>query len=84
MLALRAVVPERLLRTDLHGHDGQHHIGLADRHVPGVESRHVGHGLADGLARVVEGGLNDGMVHWVEVPLYHFPDGDGLAGGTVG
>ena len=84
MLALRTVVPKRLLRTDHHGHDGQHHVGLADRHVPGVESRHVRHGLANGLARVVEGGLHDGVVHGVEVPLYHFADRDGRAGGTVG
>lgn len=73
MASLGAVDPERGGVVDLDGVGGDHASGLrgSDGHEARVEASHVAHDAVDGLARLVEGGLGDGVVASNELELHH-------------
>jgi len=74
---LRAVVPKRILGRDLEGED----VLCFARHGREVEAREDGFVACQRLARLVEGGLHDGVVLGEEVEFYEVADfGDDVFG----
>lgn len=84
MVLLRAIIPQWVRVIDHQCPGRPHHIGLSYWHVARKEPGNISHLVADGMARVIESCLYDGVVLGVEVPLYHFAGGDVRAGGAVG
>lgn len=73
MLSLSAIEPDGLVILDRYG-VGEELVrrsgGSVGGHEAGEESIClVGHDVLDGYARVIECGLSDGMVLWVELEL---------------
>lgn len=73
MRAGGAVQPDGVGVVDTNGVDGDLSHGGAsrERNEAGMDAGHVLHGLADGLARVVEGRLGNGVVATHEHELNH-------------
>ena len=62
MLGLGAIEPDGFGVVDGDGEDGHHGVDVFDGHEAGEEPGHVRHDVVDGHARVVEGGLDDGVI----------------------
>lgn len=83
MLALRAVDPHGGRAVDHDGVGGRGGRGGGDGHEARVEASRVGV-QRDGLARLVEGRLRDGVVGGCELELHHVALGGDEVVGEVG
>ena len=81
MLALGAVEPDGARVVDHDGKGWSDRVGGLDELEARLEASDIGHDLVDWRARLGEGSLGDGVVHWVELKLNHLSHfGNGVAG----